>query len=85
MIPFNSLSQKHYKSEVKKWFKQLDSEGNPVVLKCNTRYSIQLKDNKILQSLLKEKYIKLIRVSSKSGPFWNTTKIKNISYLVINN
>lgn len=85
MIPFKSLPQKHYKSEVKKWFKQLDPEGNPVTLKCNTRYHIQIKDCKILQALLKEKYIKIIRVPSKSGPFWRTTKIKNISYLTINN
>lgn len=55
---------KNEKALLKTWFDQIDLQGNRVLLCINRRHQIQLKDNKYLKQLLKEKYIKVVRDGS---------------------
>lgn len=54
-------SIKNQKSLLKQWFDQVSLEGTNVELCINKSHNIQLKDNKYLKQLVKEKYVKLIR------------------------
>lgn len=45
---------------MKKWFEQITTENERVYLLVNTSHQIQVKDDKILQSLMRSKFIKQI-------------------------
>lgn len=60
---------KNEKSLLKSWFDQISLDGNKVQLCINRSHNIQLKENKYLKQLLREKYIKIVRetLTNKTG------------------
>lgn len=56
-----NLVHKNQKEELKRFFSQVPTKEQKLMLPINCEYNVQLSQNKFLRQLLKEKYLKIVR------------------------